>query len=272
MDTPPPEIREDTGEIEAALEHRLPELIGYDELKGDLHLHSNWSDGASTIEDYARKAIELGYRYIAITDHSKSLKVAGGLTEEELLKRNYEIDKLNQKFKGKLRILKGAEVDILPDGSLDYPDELLSQLDFVVAAIHSRFNQDNTERILKAINNPYVNVIAHPTGRVIGQREGYPLELEKVMKLAAETGTALEVNSYYNRLDLRDAHCRMAVKFGVKLVISTDSHHIDHMWMIKLGIGTARRGWVEKKDVVNAGSLRALQKFVKDKRKKFGVK
>ena len=271
MDTPPPEIREDTGEIEAALEHRLPKLIGYNELRGDLHLHSNWSDGASTIEDYAKRALELGYRYIAITDHSKSLKVAGGLTEEELLKRNYEIDKLNQKFKGKLRILKGAEVDILPDGSLDYPDELLSQLDFVVAAIHSRFNQDNTERIIKAMNNPYVNAIAHPTGRVIGQREGYPLELERVMKVAAETGTALEVNSYYNRLDLRDAHCRMAVKFGVKLVISTDSHHVDHMWMIKLGIGTARRGWVEKKDVVNAGSLRSLQKFVKDKRRRFGV-
>lgn len=271
MDTPPPEIREDTGEIEAALEHRLPKLIGYDEIKGDLHVHSNWSDGASTIEEIAKKAIEMGYRYVAITDHSKSLKVAGGLSEEDLERRNYEIDKLNEKFKGKIKILKGTEVDILPDGSLDYPDEILKELDFVVAAIHSRFNQDNTERILKAINNPYVNVIAHPTGRVIGQREGYPLDLEKVMKAAAETGTALEVNSYYNRLDLRDAHCRMAVKFGVKLIISTDSHHVDHMWMIKLGVGTARRGWVEKKDVVNAGSLGELQKFVKEKRKKFGA-
>ena len=272
MDTPPPEIREDTGEIEAALEHRLPKLVGYDEIKGDLHIHSNWSDGASTIEEIAKKAVEMGYRYVAITDHSKSLKVANGLSEEELERRNYEIDRLNEKFKGKIKILKGAEVDILPDGSLDYPDEILKELDFVVAAVHSRFTQDNTERILKAINNPYVNVIAHPTGRVIGQREGYPLDLEKVMKAAAETGTALEVNAYYNRLDLRDAHCRMAVKFGVKLVISTDSHHVDHMWMMKLGVGTARRGWVESKDVVNTGGLRELRRFVKEKRKKFGVK
>ena len=272
MDTPPPEIREDTGEIEAALEHRLPKLVGYDEIKGDLHVHSNWSDGASTIEEIARKAVEMGYRYVAITDHSKSLKVANGLSEEELERRNYEIDRLNEKFKGKVKILKGVEVDILPDGSLDYPDEILKELDFVVAAIHSRFNQDNTERLLKAINNPYVNAIAHPTGRVIGQREGYPLDLEKVMKAAAETGTALEVNAYYNRLDLRDAHCRMAVKFGVKLVISTDSHHVDHMWMMKLGVGTARRGWVESKDVVNTGGLRELRRFVKEKRKKFGVK
>ncbi len=272
MDTPPPEIREDTGEIEAALEHRLPKLVGYDEIKGDLHIHSNWSDGASTIEEIARKAVEMGYRYVAITDHSKSLKVANGLSEEELERRNYEIDRLNEKFKGKVKILKGVEVDILPDGSLDYPDEILKELDFVVAAIHSRFNQDNTERLLKAINNPYVNAIAHPTGRVIGQREGYPLDLEKVMKAAAETGTALEVNAYYNRLDLRDAHCRMAVKFGVKLVISTDSHHVDHMWMMKLGVGTARRGWVESKDVVNTGGLRELRRFVKEKRKKFGVK
>ncbi|WP_456456841.1 DNA polymerase/3'-5' exonuclease PolX [Thermovibrio sp.] len=272
MDTPAPEIREDTGEIEAALEHRLPKLIGYKDIKGDLHLHSNWSDGASTIEDYVKRAIELGYKYIAITDHSKSLRVANGLTEEDLLRRNYEIDKLNQKYGRKIRILKGTEVDILPDGSLDYPDEILSQLDFVVASIHSRFSQDNTERLIKVMNNPYVNAIGHPTGRVIGQREGYKLDIERVMKVALETGTALEINSYYNRLDLKDSHCRMAVKFGVKLVISTDSHHVDHMWMIKLGIGTARRGWVEKEGVLNAHSLRTLLKFVKDKRRKFGVK
>ncbi len=272
METPPPEIREDTGEIEAALEHRLPKLIGYNEIKGDLHIHSNWSDGASTIEDYVKKAIQMGYKYIAITDHSKGLKVANGLSEEDLERRNYEIDKINEKYKGKIRVLKGAEVDILPDGSLDYPDEILKELDFVVAAIHSRFNQDNTERIIRAMNNPYVNAIAHPTGRIIGQREGYPLDMERILREAAETGTALEVNSYYNRLDLRDAHCRMAVRFGAKLVISTDSHHTDHMWMMKLGVGTARRGWVEKKDVINAHGLRELRKFVNGKRKKFGVK
>lgn len=272
MDMPPPEIREDTGEIEAALEHRLPDLIDYGDIKGDLHIHSNWSDGASTIEEIALKAIEMGYKYIAITDHSKSLRVASGLSEKDLLKRNEEIDKLNKKFKGKIKILKSIEVDILPDGSLDYNDEILSQLDFVVAAIHSRFTQDNTKRILRAMENPYVNAIAHPTGRVIGQRESYPVDIEAVIKKAAETGTALEVNAYYNRLDLKDIHCRLAVKYGAKLVISTDSHHVDHMWMIKLGVGTARRGWVEKKDVVNAKGLRELQKFVKEKRKKFGVK
>ncbi|RUM42671.1 MAG: DNA polymerase/3'-5' exonuclease PolX [Desulfurobacterium sp.] len=271
MDTPPPEIREDTGEIESALEHRLPDLIDYGDIKGDLHIHSNWSDGASTIEEIALKAIEMGYKYIAITDHSKSLRVASGLSEEDLLKRNEEIDRLNKKFQGKIKILKGTEVDILPDGSLDYNDELLSQLDFVVAAIHSRFTQDNTKRILKAMENPYVNAIAHPTGRVIGQRESYPVDIEAVIKKAAETGTALEINAYYNRLDLKDVHCRLAVKYGAKLVISTDSHHVDHMWMIKLGVGTARRGWVEKKDVINVKGLRELQKFVKEKRKKFGV-
>jgi len=272
MQTPPPEIREDTGEVELALEGKLPKLVDYSEIKGDLHVHSNWSDGSSTIEEYALKAIEMGYRYLAISDHSKSLKVAGGLTEEELLKRNYEIDKLNEKFKGKIKLLKGAEVDILPDGSLDYPDEVLKELDFVIAAVHSRFNQDNTERIVRAMENPYVNAIAHPTGRIINHREGYPLNLEKVFQKAAETGTALEVNSYYNRLDLRDSHCRMAKRFGVKFVINTDSHHTGHMWMIKLGVGTARRGWVEGHEVINAQNLRELRKFVKEKRKKFGVK
>jgi DNA polymerase (family 10) len=270
MQTPPPEIREDSGEIEAALERKLPRLVGYGEIRGDLHIHSDWSDGASTIEEYALQAIELGYEYIAITDHSKSLKVAGGLSEEELLRRNHEIDKLNQKLAGKLVILKGSEVDILPDGTLDYPDEILSQLDFVVAAIHTRFNQDNTERILKAMENPFVNAIAHPTGRIIGQREGYPIDIERVIEKAAETGTALEVNSYYNRLDLRDVHCRLAVKRGAKLVISTDSHHVGHMWMVKLGVGTARRGWAKREDVLNTFSLKELMAFVKRKREVLG--
>ena len=271
METPPPEIREDTGEIEAALEGKLPKLISYDEIEGDLHIHSTWSDGASTIEEIVRKALKMGYKYVGISDHSKSLKVAGGLSEEDVLKRNYEIDKLNEKFSGKIRILKGMEVDILPDGSLDYTNELLKELDFVIAAVHSRFSKDNTERIIKAMENPYVNVIAHPTGRVIGQRDGYPLDLEKIMEKAVETNTALEVNSYYNRLDLNAANCRLAVKKGVKLVINTDSHHVDHMWMIKLGIGTARRGWVEKRHVLNALPLEKFLSFVKRKRSLAGV-
>jgi len=271
MQTPPPEIREDTGEVELALEGKLPKLVDYSEIKGDLHVHSKWSDGASTIEEIAKRAIELGYEYIGISDHSKSLKVAGGLTEEEVLKRNYEIDKLNEKYAGKIRILKGMEVDILPDGSLDYDNELLKELDFVIGAIHSRFSQDNTERILKAMENPYVNIIAHPTGRVINQRESYSLDLEKVFEKARETQTALEVNAYYNRLDLKDAHCRLAVKNGVFLCINTDAHHIDHLWMMKLGVGTARRGWVEAKHVINTFPLEKLLAFFKEKRKRFGV-
>ncbi len=271
MDTPPPELREDTGEIEAALKHELPDLVELSDIKGDLHIHSNWSDGASSLEELVEKAMELGYSYIAITDHSKSLKVAKGLSEEDLERRNFEIDKLNEKLNGKFKILKGIEVDILPDGSLDYSDEILKQLDFVVAAVHSRFTQDNTERIIKAIQNPYVNVIAHPTGRVIGSREPYPLDLDKVMKTAAETGTALEVNAYYNRLDLRDTNCRLAGKYGVMLSFGTDSHHRDHMWMMKLGVGTARRGWVEKKNVLNVLPWERVLDFVAEKRKKFGV-
>jgi len=272
METPPPELREDTGEIELALEHRLPHLVDYRDVKGDLHVHSNWSDGASSIEEIALRAMELGYEYVAITDHSKSLKVAGGLSEEDVLRRNEEIDRLNEKFKGKVKLLKGTEVDILPDGSLDYSDEVLSQLDFVVAAVHSRFTRDNTDRILSAMENPYVNVIAHPTGRIISQREPYPLDMEKVLEKALETGTALEINAYYNRLDLKDTHCRMAVKRGVFLSIGTDSHHIDHMWMMKLGVGTARRGWAEKGRILNTFSLSALLAFVRSKRERFGVK
>jgi len=271
MDTPPPELREDTGEIEAAQKHSLPNLVELSDIKGDLHVHSNWSDGASSIEELVKRAMELGYSYIAVTDHSKSLKVAKGLSEEDLERRNHEIDKLNRKLDGKFRILKGIEVDILADGSLDYPDEILKSLDFVVAAIHSRFTQDNTKRILKAIENPYVNVIAHPTGRVIGSREPYPLDLDAVMRKAAETGTALEVNAYYNRLDLKDANCRLAKRYGVKLSLGTDSHHKDHMWMMKLGVGTARRGWVEKNDVINVLDFKGITEFVKKKRKKFGV-
>ncbi|SNR59157.1 DNA polymerase/3'-5' exonuclease PolX [Desulfurobacterium atlanticum] len=271
MDTPPPEIREDTGEIEAALEHKLPALLEDKHIKGDLHIHSNWSDGASTIEELIDEALKRGYKYIAITDHSKSLKVASGLSEEDLLRRNYEIDKWNEKLNGKLVLLKGTEVDILPDGSLDYDDEILKQLDFVVASIHSRFNRDNTDRILKAMENPYVNVIGHPTGRIIGSRDPYPLDMEKVMEKAVETGTALELNCYYDRLDLKDTNCRLAKRYGVKISLGTDSHHRDHMWMMKLGVGTARRGWLERKDVINTYTLKKLKEFVLRKRKLFGV-
>ena len=271
MDTPPPEIREDAGEIEAALEHKLPVLVTEKDIRGDLHIHSNWSDGASTIEELIEEALSRGYSYIAITDHSKSLKVASGLSEEDLLKRNYEIDKWNEKLNGKLVLLKGTEVDILPDGSLDYDDEILRQLDFVVASIHSRFNRNNTDRILKAMENPYVNVIGHPTGRIIGSRDPYPLDMEKIMEKAAETGTALELNCYYDRLDLKDTNCRLARKYGVKISLGTDAHHRDHMWMIKLGVGTARRGWLEKKDVINSYALNRLKNFVFKKRKMFGV-
>ncbi len=266
MDTPPPEIRQDTGEIEAALSHQLPDLIGYKDVRGDLHVHSNWSDGTSTIEEIAEKAIEMGYEYVAITDHSKSLKIANGLSESDLRKRNREINKLNEKFKGKIRILKGTEVDINADGSLDYDNSVLKDLDIVIAAIHRGFLDDNTQRIVKAMQNPFVNVIAHPTGRIIGERQGYLVDIEQISRFAAKTRTALELNAFYKRLDLRDADCRLAVSYGAMISIGTDAHNVKDMWMMKLGIGTARRGWVEKKDVINLLPLNKLRLFLRRKR------
>ncbi|WKZ18566.1 MAG: DNA polymerase/3'-5' exonuclease PolX [Candidatus Jettenia sp. CY-1] len=268
MDWIPPELRENKGEIEAAQEGKLPNLIKLSDIKGDLHNHSDWSDGNSTFEEMAKRAMDMGYKYLVVSDHSQSLHVANGLKEEELLEEIEEIDNLNKKLKG-FTLLKATEVDIMADGSIDFPDKLLEKLDIVIASIHSGFKQEKkriTERMIAAIRNPYVNIIAHPTGRLIGKREGYEVDLDKVMEACVETGTALELNCYYDRLDLNDSNCRKAKEIGVMIAINTDAHHVDQMWMIELGVGIARRGWLEAKNVINTFLLHDLKAFCKKKR------
>ena len=262
-----PELREDRGEIEAALNGKLPELAGLDDIKGDLHIHSSWSDGVDTIQELAESARELGYKYIAICDHSESLKVAGGISRERKLEQIAEIRKLNKKMTN-FHILAGAEVDIKADGTLDYDDEILKKLDIVIAAIHTGFKQDMktmTSRITKAMQNKYVNVIAHPTGRLIHTREPYQIDMEKVFKEAKRTGTFLELNSFPDRLDLNDMHCREAKGYGIMISIGTDCHNRMQLKVMKYGIGTARRGWLEKKDIINCLAYDDLLKLLRSK-------
>jgi DNA polymerase (family X) len=268
MDWIPPELRENRGEIEAAQAGKLPKLVEISDVKGDLHNHSNWSDGTPTFEEMAEHAMKMGYRYLVVSDHSKSLHIANGLKDDELLEEIEAIDKLNKKFKG-FTLLKATEVDIKADGSLDFPDKILEKLDIVVASIHSGFKQGRekiTERMIAAIRNPYVNIIAHPTGRLISKREGYEVDMDKVIAACAETGTALEINCFYDRLDLNDINCRKAKDAGVMIAISTDAHHVDQMWMMELGVGIARRGWLEAEDVINTFPLDKLNAFCKKKR------
>jgi len=263
MDWIEPELREDRGEIEASQKGRLPKLVQESEIKGDLHVHSKWSDGASSIEKIARVAQNRGYQYVAICDHSKFLKIAHGLDESRLVKQIEEIDRLNEKLKG-FQILKGTEVDILADGKLDFPDKMLEKLDFVVAAIHSGFKQDKgkmTKRIIRALENPFVNMIAHPSGRLLGARDPYEVEIEELMEAAKKYGKALEINAYFERLDLDDIHCQKAKEMGIRVGIGTDAHHLDQMWMISLGVAVARRGWLEAKDVLNTLSLKEILKW-----------
>ena len=269
IDWIPPELRENRGEIEAAQEGKLPKLIELSDIRGDLHNHSHWSDGTSTFEEMAEHAVKMGYKYLVVSDHSKSLHVANGLKDEELLEEIEEIDNLNKKLKG-FSLLKSTEVDIKNDGALDFPDAILEKLDVVIASIHGGFKQGKekiTERMLAAIRNPYVNIIAHPTGRLISRREGYEVDMDKIMEACAETGTALEINCYYDRLDINDIHCRKAKDRGVMVAISTDAHHLDQMWMMELGVGIARRGWLEAKNVINTFSLDKLKAFCRGKRK-----
>ena len=263
----PPEIRENWGEIELALEGKLPKLVELKDIKGDFHMHTNWSDGINSLEEVVDACYKLGYEYIVIGDHSQSARVANGLTPERYREQWKLIDKLNEVYNPKgLYILKGCEVDILPDGSLDLPDELLEGFDFVVASIHSRFNQDNTYRILKAMENPYVNLIGHPTGKAYGQREGYPLDMEKVMETALETGTALEINTF--RTDLSPDNIRRCVERGVTLAVVTDAHAVSHLPYIKVGVGIARRGWAPPELILNTKDLKGIKRFVSEKRKR----
>lgn len=261
-----PELRENTGEIEAALKRKLPKLLKYDEIKGDLHLHTNWSDGTSTPETMIQAAITIGYKYVAITDHSKSEHIANGMKENRLLKYIVEMDKLNKKYSDKIKIFTGAEVSILADGKLDYADKYLKKLDWVVASVHSRFKQtkeEMTKRILNAIENPYVKCLGHPTGRLIHEREPYEADFEKIFQKAKETKVALEINSFPQRLDLKDTHIKTALEIGAKLAINTDSHNENHLRYIELGIAQARRGWAEAKDVINTLPIKKFEKHLR---------
>lgn len=260
MDMPPPEMREDKGEIELAIKHKTPKLLELKDIKGDLQMHSNYSDGANTVEEMAKMGEKLGYEYIAITDHSPHMAITNGMTEAKIRQRLLEIQKVNKK--NKIRVLNGAEVDILADGSLDYDDATLSKFDFVLASIHSGFSKDNTDRIIKAMKNPHVHAIAHPSGRLIGKREAYPLDMNKIFHAAAETNTAIEINAYFSRLDLRDIYLQDAKKAGVKFTIGTDAHSTEELWMMILGVGTARRGWLTKNDILNTLPLSELRKIL----------
>ena len=231
-------------------------------------MHSVWSDGAQTIEEMAKAAVNLGHQYILITDHAGHLKIANGLDEKRLIQQMREIDRVNSKLK-KIHILKGAEVDILPDGRLAIKDDVLSQLDIVIASVHSNFKmgkESMTKRISRAICNPHVDIIGHPTGRIIQRRPGYQVDWPRVFKIAKENKTALEVNAYPDRLDLPDVIIKQAIKAGVKLTISTDSHSITHLNYLFLGIAQARRGWATKEDILNTRSLKDLLAFFKNKK------
>lgn len=247
----PPELREDRGEIERASEGRLPALVERADLKGDLHCHTRASDGRLTLESLVERTRSMGYAYVAVCDHSRSARYAGGLTPERLRAQGAEIDALNRRLKG-FRVLKGTEVDILPDGSIDFPDAVLEGLDFVVASVHSAFKKDVTARMIRALAHPAVDMIGHPSGRLLSGREGYEVDLEKVIEAARERGKALELNSHVDRLDLDDIRLRMAKDRGVRIGIGTDTHDEDGPAMIRFGIGQARRGWLEKGDVLNA--------------------
>jgi DNA polymerase (family 10) len=271
MDWVPPELRENRGEIQAAQKHKLPELIVLEDIRGDLHLHSKWTDGNSTILDLVRACKERGYQYCAITDHSKAVRVAGGLTAEDFKKQRKEIEQARAKVAG-ITVFTGCEVDILPDGSLDLPDELLDELDVVVAAVHSKLDMnqsDMTKRVLRALANPAVNILAHPTGRLINERESSTIDLEQVFHAAKEHDVAVELNAQPDRLDLNDVHLLRAREIGVKISINTDAHNTGQIQFIKYGIDQARRGWLEKRHVLNAMARPQFEAWLKQRRQRF---
>jgi DNA polymerase (family 10) len=267
MDWVPPEMRENQGEIEAALEKKLPKIIGYKDIKGDLHCHSKWNGGANSIEEISEAAIKMGYQYIGIADHTKFLRIEHGLNEKQLLEQRKEIEKLNFQFSiFNFQILQGCEANILTDGSIDIKDEALKKLDFVIAGIHSNFKMPKekmTERIIRAMRNPHLDIISHPTGRILQRRDEYQIDFDKILRAAKETGTILEINSYPERLDLNAENIRRAKEVGVKMVINTDSHHKDQLRFIEFGIAQARRGWAEKGDIINTWPLEKMLKMLK---------
>lgn len=262
-----PELREDRGEIEAAQKGRLPHLVTLKDIRGDLHAHSTSTDGRYSIPDLAAAAARLGYEYIAITDHSQRVTVAHGLDAKRLLRQVKEIDRLNAKLKGIL-VLKAVEVDILEDGRLDLPDDVLKELDVVVGSVHYKFNlprEKQTERIVRAMDNPHFMILSHPTGRLINERRPYEVDLERVMAAAQARGVAVELNAHPDRLDLDDVHCKTAKEMGIKVAIGTDAHHIDDLHYMRFGIGQARRGWLEPGDVLNTRTWKDLRPLLRRK-------
>ena len=269
MEWIPPELRENRGEIEAALKGKLPKLVELKDIKGDLHCHTKWNGGKNTIEEMVKTALERGYEYLGISDHTKFLRIERGLDEKKLSEQRKEIEKLNEKFKKdgiKFKVLQGAETNILKDGSIDIKDEALKKLDYAIAGIHSNFKmpkKEMTERVIKAMKNPYIKIISHPTGRILKRRDEFQIDIGKVIRAAKEYNVILEINSYPERLDLNDINIREAIKYGVKLVINTDAHHKDQLRYMEFGVYQARRGWAEKKDIINTYPLEKLLKFLR---------
>ncbi len=262
-----PELRENRGEIEAAKNRSLPRLVTLDDIRGDLHMHTNATDGRYSLKEMVKRAEQKGYEYIAVSDHSQKVTVANGLNSKRLRKQIEEIDKIQDEFKN-IRILKSIEVDILEDGSLDLPDEVLKELDFRICSVHYRMNlfQDKqTQRILKAMDNPYMNILGHPSGRLIHERKPMELDMEKIMKAAEERNICFEINSYPDRLDLNDVHCKLGKDMGIKIAITTDAHSLDDLDLMRFGVGQARRGWLEPEDIINTLPWSKLKKYFERK-------
>jgi len=268
-----PELREDKGEIEAGFKHKLPKLIQKKDIKGDLHCHSAWNGGKNSLEELAKEGIKRGYQYLGISDHTKSLRIENGLEEKDILLQIREIDRINKslsKKRIKFRLLKGAEVNILKDGSLDISDKVLSKLDYAIGGIHSGFKMkesENTQRLIKAMQNPYISIISHPTGRIIKRRDEYNIDLKQVLSIAKKTKTILEINSCADRLDLKDANIRKTKELGITMIINSDAHEIEQLDNIGFGITQARRGWAEKKDIANCLNIKKLLVRLKEKTK-----
>jgi len=266
----PPELREGRGEIEAAAAGMLPKLVTWDDIKGVLHNHTTWSDGGATIEEMADAARQRGWSYLGVSDHSESAFYAGGMKRDKLARQHDEIDELNSKMKG-FRILKGIEADILADGRIDYSDETLDSFDYVIASVHSRFSMDGaamTERVLRAMDDPRLTILGHPTGRLLLTREPYAIDLEAVIEKAADTGAVIELNADPHRLDVDWRHCRMAKEMGVPIEIGPDAHSESGLHNVEIGVGMARKGWLEAKDVFNTRSAAQIVKFAREKRSK----
>jgi DNA polymerase (family 10) len=259
----PPEMREARGEVDLALKNKLPKIVEYNEIKGDLHIHSKYSDGANSIKEIAEYAKKLGYEYIAITDHSSNLKIVHGLSDEQYKKQFKEIEKVEKEVG--IKIFKSGEVDILKDGSLDISKETAKEMDFVIAAVHTNFSmskEEMTNRVIKALRSKLVTILAHPTGKLLNQRPPYEIDLEKIFEVAKEEGVIMEINSFLDRLDLNSENIMLARRYGVtKFSLGTDSHRLDHLHFIRLGIGTARRGWSTKEEILNTLSKEQLEEF-----------